>query len=106
MRAWLLVLIAGVLEVGFAFALKKMAADWRWIGLFLLCAPVSFFLLTQALRTLPIGSVYAVWTGIGAAGTVLLGIVALGEPAQVTRLAAVALIVVGVIAVQMTTSAG
>lgn len=102
MGAWGLVLAAGVFEVGFALSLKFIGSDLRWIAVLAVCAPASFALLVVALRTLPIGSVYAVWTGIGIAGTVLVGILAFGEQATPARLGAVLLIVLGIVAVQAT----
>ncbi len=101
--AWVLVILAGVLEVGFAVALKASDGFSR-LGptmAFVVCAVASFSLLNVALRDLPIGTAYAVWTGIGAAGTALVGIVFLDEPADVLRVASIALIVVAVAGLQL-----
>jgi quaternary ammonium compound-resistance protein SugE len=102
--AWVLLVIAGLLEIGFALSLK--ASDgfsklWPSVG-FVVFAIASLGLLNLALKTLPIGTAYAVWTGIGAAGTALLGIVVFNEPLLASRLAFIGLIVAGVIGLQLT----
>lgn len=88
---WLLLIIAGFFEVGFATCLGKarettggVAMAW-WAGFFI-CLALSMYLLYKATQTLPIGTAYAVWTGIGAAGTVLVGILFFKEPATTWRL--------------------
>jgi quaternary ammonium compound-resistance protein SugE len=104
--AWLLVVIAGLLETGFAVCLKQshgFSRIWPTIG-FALFALGSFGLLTTALRRLEIGPAYAVWTGIGAAGTVVFGMVFLGEGASVAKLLSVGLIVAGVIGLNLSGS--
>jgi quaternary ammonium compound-resistance protein SugE len=96
---WLLVIVAGLLEVGFATLLKLsdgMSRVMPTVG-FVAFAVGSFTLLSMALRDLPVGTAYAVWTGIGAAGTALLGIVVFDDPATVLRLTAIALIIGGVL---------
>ncbi len=102
--AWALVLIAGLLEIAFATALK--ASDgfrrlWPTVT-FITCAALSLGLLSVATRTLPIGSAYAVWTGVGAAGTAIIGMLFLGETRNAGRLLAIAAIVAGVIGLQLT----
>jgi quaternary ammonium compound-resistance protein SugE len=97
--AWLLVIIAGMFETGFALSLS--ASDgfkrlWPTV-LFCICALASFGLLTLSLKHLPVGSAYAVWTGIGAAGTAAAGILFHNDPASILRLLAISLIVVGVV---------
>ncbi len=106
--AWALVIVAGVLETGFAVALKASAGFSRLVPtlLFLACAAGSFTLLSIGLRTLPVGSAYAVWTGIGAVGTAVYGMVALGESTQVLKLVSIALVVAGVVGLQLTSSQG
>ena len=101
--AWLVLIIAGLLETGFAVALKYSDGFSRLVPtlLFFAFAASSFWLLTIALKSLPIGTAYAVWTGIGAGGTALIGIAFLGEPATVLRLVAIALIVSGVAALHL-----
>ncbi len=100
--AWVLLVVAGVLETAFAVSLKLSDGFSRLVEtvLFLVFSLGSFGLLSLALRSLPVGTAYAVWTGIGAAGTALVGIVALGESATALRIGAIALIVVGVVLLQ------
>ena len=101
--AWVYLFIAGLLEVGWALGLKysegftKLAPSVVTIGGMIF----SFLFLSLAMRTLPLGTAYAVWTGIGAVGTVILGIVLLGEPADALRLLCVGLIVAGVIGLRL-----
>jgi quaternary ammonium compound-resistance protein SugE len=96
---WLLLIAAGVLETGMAVALKASAGFSRLVPsiAFLVFGGASFGLLSLALRSLPVGTAYAVWTGIGAAGTALVGILFLGEPATALRIGCIALIVLGVV---------
>ena len=96
--AWWLLLVAGLLEVAWAIGLKYTEGFTRWwpsVGT-LAAMALSVMLLALAMRTLPVGTAYAVWTGIGAVGTVVLGIVLFGEPATAVRLACIALIVFGI----------
>ena len=96
--AWWLLLVAGLLEVAWAIGLKYTDGFTRWwpsVGT-LAAMALSIVLLALAMRTLPVGTAYAVWTGIGAVGTVVLGIVLFGEPATAVRLACMALIVAGI----------
>lgn len=96
---WLLLMIAGVFEVVWATGLKYTEGFTRlWPSLGTLCAmAVSMVLLAQALRTIPVGTGYAVWTGIGAAGTAIMGIVLFGESRQALRLLCIGLIVAGIL---------
>jgi quaternary ammonium compound-resistance protein SugE len=96
--AWIYLLLAGVFEVGFAIGLKYTEGFTRlWPSLAsAAAAAVSLWLLTQALRTIPVGTAYAIWTGIGAVGVATLGIVLFSESASPARLACIALIVAGV----------
>jgi len=101
--AWLLVLVAGVFEMGFAVLLKQSHGITRLaptVG-FAVCALNSFGLLTLALRKLEVGPAYAVWTGIGAAGTAIVGMAVLGESVSVMKLASIALILAGVIGLNL-----
>jgi quaternary ammonium compound-resistance protein SugE len=88
---WLLLIIAGLFEVGFAFCLGKAkeasgtAVTW-WYIWFLISLIISMYLLVRVTKELPIGTAYAVWTGVGAAGTVLVGIIVFKEPADFWRL--------------------
>ena len=103
--AWLLLLVAGILEVGWAVGLKYTEGFTRPLPtvLTLTAMAVSMGLLGLAVRTLPIGTAYAVWTGIGATGTVIVGILLLGEPASLPRLGCVLLIVAGIIGLKLLT---
>src|SRR5258708_29811371 len=88
---WILLIIAGFFEVGFASCLGKARTVtgnvvYLWYGGFLVCLTISMLLLVKVTRTLPIGTAYAVWTGVGAAGTVLIGILVFKEPASFWRL--------------------
>jgi len=105
--AWLFVVIAGVLETGFAVALKYSDGFSRWVPslLFLLFAAGSFTLLSTGLRTLPVGPAYAVWTGIGAAGTAVFGMIFLDESTAVLKLVSLGLVVAGVVGLQLTSGA-
>jgi quaternary ammonium compound-resistance protein SugE len=96
--AWTVLFMAGLLEVGWAIGLKYTEGFARLVPSALTLAAMagSVILLGVALKTLPIGTAYAVWTGIGAVGTALLGIVLFGEPATALRLACIGLIVAGI----------
>jgi quaternary ammonium compound-resistance protein SugE len=85
--AWVYLLIAGAFECGFTTALRYVDQTWPWkpIAIFLFCSALSFFFLTLALRTLPLGTAYAVWTGLGATGTVLIGLFFYNEPTDAMR---------------------
>lgn len=91
MMNWIFLLIAGLFEIGFMACLGKAKAAegttyWLWIAGFLVCLTISMALLFKATQSLPIGTAYAVWTGIGAAGTVIIGILFFKEPAEFKRL--------------------
>lgn len=101
--AWVLLIVAGLFETGFAVMLKLSHGFSRVLPtvLFATFALASFGLLNLALRDLPVGTAYAVWTGLGAAGTATVGILALGEPADALRIVAILLIVIGAIGLQV-----
>jgi quaternary ammonium compound-resistance protein SugE len=103
--AWLVLLVAGLLEVGWAIGLKYTEGFTRLVPsvLTLISMVGSVVLLGLALKTLPIGTAYAVWTGIGAVGTALLGIALFGEPATAARLACIGLIVAGIVGLKLVT---
>ena len=96
---WVILTLAGLLEVAWAVGLKFTAGFTRPVPSILtgLALVASVWLLALAVRSLPIGTAYAVWTGIGAVGTVIVGIVKFGESASMLRLTCVGLIVVGLI---------
>lgn len=102
--AWLLLIVAGLLEIGWPLGLKlSQNSDRRVAGLVAaaLCMAASGALLWMAQREIPIGTAYAVWTGIGAAGTFLVGIVFFSDPVSVVRVASAVLIVVGAIGLKL-----
>jgi quaternary ammonium compound-resistance protein SugE len=101
--AWVYLVLAGLFEVGWAVGLKSSQGFTKfWPAVWTVAAmAVSLFLLGVSLRSLPLGTAYAVWTGIGAVGTVVYGIVVLGEPATAGRLACVVLIVSGILGLKV-----
>jgi quaternary ammonium compound-resistance protein SugE len=101
--AWLMLVVAGIFETCFAIALKRSEGFSRlWpTVLFLVFSLASFTLLSQSVKSLPIGTAYAVWTGIGAAGTATVGMLVLGEPASALRIASIALIICGVVGLNL-----
>ena len=103
--AWIALFVAGLLEVGWAIGLKYTDGFTKpWASTWTIAAMIaSVFLLAWAMKTLPVGTSYAVWTGIGAVGTVILGIWLFGEAATVARLACVGLIVAGIIGLKLVT---
>lgn len=102
---WFILVLAGLLEIGWAVGLKYTEGFSRlWPSVFTAAAFVaSIGLLGLAMKTLPLGTAYAVWMGIGTVGTVIFGIVFFGESAGLLRLASVALILMGVIGLKLAT---
>ena len=102
--AWIYLLLAGFLEVGWAVGLKQSAGFTRPVASAATLAAMagSMVFLSLALRTLPMGTAYAFWTGIGTVGTVAVGIVALGEPGGAQRMFFLGLIVAGIAGLKMT----
>ena len=105
--AWLLLVIVGIFEVGSAIGLKYSEGLTRvwptlWTALAML---ISLWLLGLAMKSLPVGTAYSVWVGVGAIGTVVLGIVLFGEAANAVRLASIALIIVGIVGLRLGTTA-
>jgi quaternary ammonium compound-resistance protein SugE len=101
--AWLYLFVAGLLEIGWAVGLKYTEGFTKLVPsvLTLVSMIASIVMLGLALKTLPIGTAYAVWTGIGAVGTAILGIVLFAEPATVARLASIGLIVAGIVGLKL-----
>jgi quaternary ammonium compound-resistance protein SugE len=101
--AWALLGIAGILEISFAYCMKSSEGFTRLAPALLtvVTGMSSVFLLSLALRTLPVGTGYAVWTGIGAAGVAILGMVALGDPVAPMRVLCIGLILAGVIGLRL-----
>ena len=101
--AWIILVIAGLLEVGWAIGLKYtdgFTRPWPTIGT-VVAMVLSVALLGVAMKSLPVGTAYSVWVGVGAVGTVALGILLFGEPATVARLVSVALIVAGIVGLKL-----
>ena len=105
--AWVILVIAGLFEVGWAIGLKYTEGFTRlWPAVWTASAMIiSLWLLGIAMTSLPVGTAYSIWVGVGAVGTVVLGIVLLGEPANVARLISVALIIAGIIGLKLATPA-
>lgn len=104
--AWLLVIIAGLLETGWAIGLKYTEGFTKLVPSLLTVFGIvlSMILLSLAARTLPIGTAYAVWVGIGALGAAILGIVLLGEPATFARIFFLGLLLVSIIGLKLTST--
>jgi quaternary ammonium compound-resistance protein SugE len=104
---WIILVLAGLFETGWAIGLKYTDGFTRlwptvWTGLAMI---ISLWLLGIALKTLPVGTAYSVWVGVGAVGTVILGIALLEEPANAARLISVAVIITGIIGLKFATPA-
>ncbi len=106
---WILLIIGGFFEVGFAFCLGKAKetegmTSTFWLLGFLACLTISMYLLYKAIQTLPIGTAYGVWTGIGAVGTVLIGILVFKEPATFWRLFFITTLIASIIGLKVVSS--
>lgn len=106
---WIILLIAGLFEVGFAFCLGKMKETeghvlLLWLIGFFVSLSISMFLLYRAAQSLPIGTAYAVWTGVGAVGTVLVGIFVFREPATFWRLFFITTLIASIIGLKIVSS--
>ena len=103
--AWVILVVAGLFETGWAIGLKYTDGFTRpWPTVWTVVAMmISLWLLGLAMKSLPVGTAYAVWVGVGAVGTVLLGIVLLGEAANAARLVSVGLIIAGIVGLKMAT---
>ena len=104
--SWLILVLAGLFETGWAIGLKYTHGFTRlWPAVWTVMAMiVSLWLLGIAMKSLPVGTAYSVWVGVGAVGTVILGIVLLGEPANAGRLISIAFIIAGIISLKLTSS--
>ena len=105
---WILLIIAGLFEVGFATCLGKAkestgSASLLWYGGFLVCLSISMILLVKATKELPIGTAYAVWTGIGAVGSVLVGIIVFKEPATFWRVFFITTLILSIVGLKIVT---
>lgn len=105
--AWIILVIAGLFETGWAIGLKYTDGLTRlWPTIWtVLAMVVSLWLLGIAMKSLPVGTAYSIWVGVGAVGTVILGIVLLGEPANVGRLISITLIIAGIIGLKLASPA-
>lgn len=103
--AWVILVIAGLFEVGWAIGLKYTEGFTRlWPTIWtVLSMVISFYLLGVAMKSLPVGTAYSVWVGVGAVGTVILGIVLLGDPVNTVRIVSVVLIIAGIIGLKLAT---
>jgi quaternary ammonium compound-resistance protein SugE len=103
---WAILIVAGLFEIGWAIGLKYAEGFTKlWPTVWTLAAMiVSLGLLGIAMKELPVGTAYSVWVGVGTVGTVILGIVLLGEPASPVRMISVALIVAGIVGLKLSTS--
>lgn len=100
---WIHLLLAGIFEICFAIGLKYtegFSRLWPSVGT-VIAAGISLWFLTQALRTIPVGTAYAIWTGIGAVGVATLGVVLFSESASPARLGCIALIIAGVVGLKL-----
>ena len=99
---WIILIVAGLCETGFTYCLGRAksvegAEWWCWIGGFLVFTVLSMLLLAKATQTLPIGTAYPVWTGIGAVGTVIVGIIFFNEPATFWRIFFIMTLIVSIV---------
>ncbi|HUQ67748.1 MAG TPA: multidrug efflux SMR transporter [Flavitalea sp.] len=106
---WIILIIAGLFEAGFAYCLAKTKEtsgqpSTLWFAGFLFCLTISMVLLYKASQTLPIGTAYAVWTGIGAVGTVLMGIIFFGESTDIWRMIFTGTLIASIIGLKFVSS--
>jgi len=104
--AWTLIFISGLLEVVFALSVHASSSFTRWLpaSLAIGAGGLSVYLMSLSLTAIPIGTAYAVWGGIGAVGTAAIGLIFLGEPAAPMRLLCIALVIVGIVGLQLVES--
>ena len=104
--AWLALLVAGVLEVLWAYTMKKSNGftNLKYSAITIVAMIASFGLLSFAMRTLPLGTAYTIWTGIGAVGSFIVGVMVLGETMSAMRMAAAVLIVAGLVLMKLSSS--
>ena len=103
-QGWFYLIMSGFIDVAWALSMKKADgfSNPGWSALSLVLLAVFVYLLTKALQVLPVGTAYAVWTGIGAAGTVAVGIIFFSEPATMARLFYIGVVVAGIVGLQTT----
>lgn len=102
--SWVLLFLAGTAEIVFALSLKYNQGFTRlWLSIVtMISGALSFYVLMLALKTLPVGTAYAVWTGMGAVGVAVIGILFLGESAEILRVVSIAFVVIGIIGLKLT----
>ena len=102
---WILLIIAGLFEVGFTTSLKLSEGftNWKWAAGFVVCVIISFVFLTKAIEQIPLGTAYAIWSGIGAVGTVLVGILYFKEDANFWRIFFIGLLILSIVGLKMVT---
>jgi quaternary ammonium compound-resistance protein SugE len=105
--AWILLIVAGLFEIAWAIGLKYTDGFTRALPTAgtIAAMVISVWLLGIAMKTLPVGTAYSVWVGVGAAGTVILGIILFKEPANALRLASIALVIAGIVGLKVATPA-
>ena len=103
---WIYLCVAGLLEIVWAISLKHTEgfSNLRWSVVTVVGMMASFYFLAQALKNIPVGTAYAIWTGIGAAGTAILGIILFSESAALPRLICIGVIVAGIVGLMLTSS--
>jgi quaternary ammonium compound-resistance protein SugE len=103
--AWFILVLAGLFEVGFTTCLKLSDnfSNWKWGVGFFVCITMSFLLLNKAIQTIPIGTGYAVWTGVGAVGTTLVGIYLFEEPSDFWRVFFIFLLIASIVGLKIVT---
>ena len=102
-KYWMLVLLAGIIEIGWAMGLKYASNYWMWLGVIALII-LSFYVLIVATEKLPVTTVYAVFTGIGTAGTVIVETVIFDEPFSLSKIGFIVLLLIGVIGLKLLTN--
>ena len=104
--AWIILIVAGLFEVGFTTCLKlsENFSNWKWATGFFICIALSFFLLNKATQTIPLGTGYAVWTGIGAVGTVIIEMLFFKEPSDFWRLFFIFLLIGSILGLKLVSS--
>ena len=103
---WIILIIASLFEIGFATSLGKLKtaagnAYMMWFGTFVICLVLSVYLLYKATQTLPVGTAYAVWTGLGAAGIVIIGIFVFKEPATFWRMFFITTLIASIVGLKL-----
>ena len=102
---WIILIIAGLFEVGFTTCLKlsNNFSNLKWSAAFLACILLSFFFLNKAIQTLPMGTAYAVWTGIGAVGSAIIGIILFKESSDFWRIFFIFLLIMSIVGLKLVT---